>query len=42
MRRKEKILWQRCTTYKDSCDTKLFEFWIEEFLIPTLKPGQMG
>ncbi|CAL7961896.1 hypothetical protein MIDIC_340011 [Alphaproteobacteria bacterium] len=26
--------------YRDSCDTKLFEFLVEKFLIPVLKPGQ--
>ncbi|CAL7959238.1 hypothetical protein MIDIC_110040 [Alphaproteobacteria bacterium] len=26
--------------YKETCDTKLFEFLIEIFLIPALKPGQ--
>ncbi|CAL7961593.1 hypothetical protein MIDIC_310001 [Alphaproteobacteria bacterium] len=26
--------------YRETCDTKLFEFWIEIFLIPALKPGQ--
>ena len=27
--------------YKGICDTKFFNLWIEDFLIPVLKPGQV-
>lgn len=34
-----KILAPLC--YKGTCDTLLFNLWIEEFLVPELKPGQV-
>lgn len=34
-----KILAPLC--YKGTCNTKLFNLWIEDFLIPVLKPGQV-
>ncbi len=27
-------------TYKGTCNGKLFEGWVEKFLLPQLKPGQ--
>lgn len=27
--------------YQGTCDTNLFNFWIERFLVPVLKPGQV-
>jgi hypothetical protein len=33
-----KILAPLC--FQDTCNTQLFEFWIEKFLLPELKPGQ--
>lgn len=27
-------------TFKGHCDTLLFEAWVEQFLVPTLQPGQ--
>ncbi len=27
--------------YKGVCDTKLFNMWLKDFLIPELKPGQV-
>jgi hypothetical protein len=27
--------------YQGTCDTNLFNFWVEEFLVPLLKPGQV-
>ena len=27
--------------YKGTCDTLLFNLWVEEFLVPELKPGQV-
>lgn len=27
--------------YQGTCDTNLFNFWVEQFLIPVLKPGQV-
>jgi transposase len=33
-------LWPRAV-YKGTCDTKLFNLWVEDFLVPVLKPGQV-
>ena len=27
--------------YHGTCDAKLFNFWLEKFLVPLLKPGQI-
>lgn len=27
--------------YQGNCDTEMFNFWLENFLIPELKPGQI-
>jgi len=27
--------------FKGTCNTELFEAWVEQFLVPTLKPGQV-
>jgi transposase len=27
--------------YKGACTAKLFDFWVEHFLLPVLKPGQI-
>ena len=36
---KSKIIAPFC--YNGTCDTTLFNIWIEQFLIPKLKPGQV-
>ena len=35
----KKIIAPMC--YKGSCDTELFNFWVEKFLVPKLSPGQI-
>lgn len=35
----KKIIAPFC--YKGTCDTKLFNFWVENFLLPELLPGQI-
>ena len=35
----EKVIAPFC--YQGTCDTNLFNFWVEWFLVPLLKPGQV-
>lgn len=35
----KKIIAPFC--YQGTCDTRLFNLWVEQFLVPELKPGQV-
>jgi len=35
----KKIIAPMC--YRGGCNTELFEFWVEKFLVPKLVPGQI-